>query len=285
MVSHDGCDAPCALCLPRRRAPRCLTPSCWPPTPRARDPRLREALVERFLPLARSIAKRYRKAEEPFDDLLQVASLGLLKAVDRFDPARGIAFSSFAVPTIVGELRRHFRDRCWSVRPPRELQERALEVDKYRTELTTRLGRSPSVRELGQALELDDEQVLEALQAQQGMRATSLDAPRGSGEDNDATLADTHGTLDPELARAEHRATLARLFERLDERERRVLRLRFEEDLTQEQIGARVGVSQMQVSRIIRGAVAKLVGRARPAGLDAARAGPTRARRRDMVHP
>ncbi len=224
----------------------------------SRDPRLREALVERFLPLARSIAKRYRKAEEPFDDLLQVASLGLLKAVDRFDPARGIAFSSFAVPTIVGELRRHFRDRCWSVRPPRELQERALEVDKYRTELTTRLGRSPSVRELGQALELDDEQVLEALQAQQGMRAASLDAPRGSREDNDATLADAHGSLDPELARAEHRATLARLFERLDERERHVLRLRFEEDLTQEQIGARVGVSQMQVSRIIRGAVAKL---------------------------
>jgi RNA polymerase sigma-B factor len=224
----------------------------------SRDPRLRDALVERFLPLARSIAKRYRKAEEPFDDLLQVASLGLLKAVDRFDPARGIAFSSFAVPTIVGELRRHFRDRCWSVRPPRELQERALEVDKYRTELTTRLGRSPSVRELGQALELDDEQVLEALQAQQGMRAASLDAPRSGGEDNDATLADAHGSLDPELARAEHRATLARLFERLDEREQLVLRLRFEEDLTQEQIGARVGVSQMQVSRIIRGAVAKL---------------------------
>ncbi|MCW3001207.1 MAG: SigB/SigF/SigG family polymerase sigma factor [Conexibacter sp.] len=222
------------------------------------DPRLREALVERFLPLARSIAKRYRKAEEPFDDLLQVASLGLLKAIDRFDPARGIAFSSFAVPTIVGELRRHFRDRCWSVRPPRELQERALEVDKYRTELTTRLGRSPSVRELGQALELADEQVLEALQAQQGMRAASLDAPRGGGDDNDATLADAHGATDPELTRAEHRATLARLFERLDEREQRVLRLRFEEDLTQEQIGQLVGVSQMQVSRIIRGAVAKL---------------------------
>lgn len=224
----------------------------------SRDPRLREALVERFLPLARSIAKRYRKAEEPFDDLLQVASLGLLKAIDRFDPARGIAFSSFAVPTIVGELRRHFRDRCWSVRPPRELQERALEVDKYRTELTSRLGRAPSVREIGQALELSDEQVLEALQAQQGMRATSLDAPRGNGDDHDATLGDATGTLDPELARAEHRATLSRLFERLDERERRVLQLRFEEDLTQEQIGKIVGVSQMQVSRIIRGAVAKL---------------------------
>jgi RNA polymerase sigma-B factor len=224
----------------------------------SRDPQLRAALVERFLPLARSIAKRYRKAEEPFDDLLQVASLGLLKAVDRFDPDRGIAFSSFAVPTIVGELRRHFRDRCWTVRPPRELQERALEVDKYRTELTTRLGRSPSVREIGQALELDDEQVLEALQAQQGMRAASLDAPRGSGDDADSTIADAHGVHDPELTLAEHRATLARLFERLDERERRVLRLRFEQDMTQEQIGAIVGVSQMQVSRIIRGAVAKL---------------------------
>src|SRR5918911_890362 len=231
-------------------------PPPLPPYAETRDPQLREALVERFLPLARSIAKRYRKAEEPFDDLLQVASLGLLKAIDRFDPERGIAFSSFAVPTIVGELRRHFRDRCWSVRPPRELQERALEVDKYRSELTTRLGRSPSVREIGQALELEDEQVLEALQAQQGMRATSLDAPRG-GEDGDATLADTHGVTDPELARAEHRATLARLFERLDEREQRVLRLRFEEDLTQEQIGKLVGVSQMQVSRIIRGPVAK----------------------------
>jgi RNA polymerase sigma-B factor len=223
-----------------------------------RDPQLRAALVERFLPLARSIAKRYRKAEEPFDDLLQVASLGLLKAVDRFDPERGIAFSSFAVPTIVGELRRHFRDRCWSVRPPRELQERALEVDKYRTELTTRLGRSPSVREIGQAVELDDEQVLEALQAQQGMRAASLDAPRGNSDEPGATLADAHGTLDPELTRAEHRATLARLFERLDAREEHVLRLRFEQDLTQEQIGKLVGVSQMQVSRIIRSAVAKL---------------------------
>jgi RNA polymerase sigma-B factor len=223
-----------------------------------RDPRLRAALVERFMPLARSIAKRYRKAEEPFDDLLQVASLGLLKAIDRFDPERGIAFSSFAVPTIVGELRRHFRDRCWSVRPPRELQERALEVDKARAELTSRLGRAPSVREIGQALELDDERVLEALQAQQGMRATSLDAPRPGVEDPETTLGDATGDLDPELDRAEHRATLARLFDRLDEREQRVLRLRFEEDMTQEQIGRLVGVSQMQVSRIIRGALAKL---------------------------
>ena len=213
-----------------------------------------EATKAKLFGIALSLTRRRDLAE----DVLQEAYVRIWRNADRFDPARGIAFSSFAVPTIVGELRRHFRDRCWSVRPPRELQERALEVDKYRTELTTRLGRSPSVRELGQALELDDEQVLEALQAQQGMRAASLDAPRGNGEDNDATLADAHGVVDPELMRAEHRATLSRLFERLDEREQRVLRLRFEEDLTQEQIGKLVGVSQMQVSRIIRGAVAKL---------------------------
>jgi RNA polymerase sigma-B factor len=223
-----------------------------------RDPELRAALVERFLPLARSMAKRYRKAEEPFDDLLQVASLGLLKAIDRFDPQRGIAFSSFAVPTIVGELRRHFRDRCWTIRPPRELQERALEVERYRSELTTRLGRSPSVREVGQALELDDEQVLDALQAHQGMRAASLDAPRGTGHDGEATLADATGAADPELERAEQRAMLERMLAHLDERERRVLSLRFEQDLTQEEIGRLVGVSQMQVSRIIRGALSKL---------------------------
>jgi RNA polymerase sigma-B factor len=162
------------------------------------------------------------------------------------------------VPTILGEIKRYFRDRTWAVRVPRDLQELTLRVDRAVGELSEELHRQPSVKEIGAAVGSDDEQVLEALQAQQGMRATSLDAPRGNGEDNDATLADAHGTLDPELARAEHRATIARLFERLDEREQRVLRLRFEEDLTQEQIGKLVGVSQMQVSRIIRGAVAKL---------------------------
>jgi RNA polymerase sigma-B factor len=223
----------------------------------SRDPQLREALVERFLPLARSIAKRYRKAEEPFDDLLQVASLGLLKAVDRFDPARGIAFSSFAVPTIVGELRRHFRDRCWSVRPPRELQERALEVDKYRTELTSRLGRAPSVRELGRALELDDEQVLEALQARRGRSAISLQTPQGDASDA-MTLGDTIGSEDPDIERAEQRAALDDLLKTVPSRAREMVRLRFEEDLTQAEIGAIFGVSQMQVSRILRQTIEQL---------------------------
>src|ERR1700712_2866873 len=120
------------------------------------DLRAREQLVTRMMPLAKQVASRYHRQSTSQEDLLQVASLGLLKAIDRFDPDRGTAFSSYAVPTIMGELRRHFRDRCWSVRPPRELQERALQVDKYRTELTPRLGRAPSVREIGQALELDD---------------------------------------------------------------------------------------------------------------------------------
>src|SRR6476661_8886661 len=137
------------------------------------DPQLRAALVERYLPLARSIARRYARGSEPLDDLVQVASVGLLKALDRFDPARGIAFSSFAVPTIAGELRRYFRDRTWTVRPPRDLQERALAVDKITEELTNRLGRSPTVRQIGQALELPDEDVLEAMEALRAGSATS----------------------------------------------------------------------------------------------------------------
>jgi RNA polymerase sigma-B factor len=123
----------------------------------SRDEQLRSMLAERYLPLARSIARRYARGPEPLDDLVQVASIGLLKALERFDPSRGIAFSSFAVPTIAGELRRHFRDRTWAVRPPRDLQERALSVDKVTEELTNRLGRSPTVRQIGQALELTDE--------------------------------------------------------------------------------------------------------------------------------
>src|SRR6478735_10843706 len=129
------------------------------------DPQLREALVERYLPLARSIARRYARGSEPIDDLVQVASVGLLNALDRYDPAHGYAFSSFAVPTIAGEVRRHFRDRTWSVRPPRDLQERSLMIEKVAAELTTRLGRTPTVRQIGQALELRDEDVLEAMEA------------------------------------------------------------------------------------------------------------------------
>src|SRR3954447_24855998 len=160
---------------------------------RTRDAQWRAALVERYLPLARSIARRYARGAEPIDDLVQVASLGLLKALDRFDPERGIAFSSYAVPTIAGEVRRYFRDRTWAVRPPRDLQERALAVEKTSEDLTNRLGRSPTVRQIGQALELPDEEVLEAMQALRAGTATSLSVSRGADEDGEHTLEATIG--------------------------------------------------------------------------------------------
>jgi len=227
------------------------------------DPQLRAALVERYLPLARSIARRYARGAEPLDDLFQVASVGLIKALDRFDPARGVAFSSFAVPTIAGELRRYFRDRTWAVRPPRDLQERALAVERTSEELTNRLGRSPTVPQIGQALELPDEDVLEAMQALRAGAATSLSAPRGADEDGSRTVEDTIGADEAGFALAEQRVTYEQLARRLTERERRVLELRFEGDMTQEEIGKQVGVSQMQVSRVLRQALAKLETEAR----------------------
>ncbi len=221
------------------------------------DRRAREELVERFLPLARQLARRYQRAEEPLDDLVQVASLGLLKAIDRFDPDRQIAFSSYAVPTILGELKRHFRDRTWSVRVPRDLQERTLKVDKAVVGLSRDLRRAPSVPEIAVAVETTEEQVLEALEASGAYRATSLQAPRGGDEDGD-TLGDAMGRPELGFQLAEDRATLDRLLHAVTPREREVLRLRFAEDMTQAEIGEIIGVSQMQISRLIRQAVARL---------------------------
>ncbi|MDP9401148.1 MAG: SigB/SigF/SigG family RNA polymerase sigma factor [Actinomycetota bacterium] len=221
------------------------------------DQRAREELVARFLPLARQLARRYQRAEEPLDDLVQVASLGLIKAIDRFDPERQVAFSSYAVPTILGELKRHFRDRTWSVRVPRDLQELALRVDKVVASLSRDLRRAPSVSEIATAVQVSEEQVLEALEAAGAYRATSLEAPRG-GEDEGDTLGDSVGTDEGGFALAEDRATLGRLLTAISPREREVLRLRFEEDMTQAEIGEIIGVSQMQVSRLIRQAVARL---------------------------
>jgi RNA polymerase sigma-B factor len=227
---------------------------------RAGDGHAREQLVERYLPLARRLARRYQRSEEPLEDLVQVASLGLLKAVDRFDTTRDTAFSSFAVPTILGELRRHFRDRTWSVRVPRELQELALRVDKAVAELSSQQGRAPTVGEIAAAVEVSEEQVLDALQAGGAYRASSLDAPRSgaSEEAQGESVADTIGAEEGGYERAEERAALQPLFARIAERERLVLTLRFGEDLTQAEIGERIGVSQMQVSRLIRQALARL---------------------------
>jgi RNA polymerase sigma-B factor len=222
------------------------------------DRRLRDALVERFMPLARSIALRYARGGEPLDDLVQVASLGLLKALERFDPERGVAFSSYAVPTIAGEIRRHFRDRCWTVRPPRSLSDTLCQLDRATEDLTSRLGRAPTIREIGQALELPDEAVLEARQARRELTTASLDEPLQGQEDADASTGHMLGAEDSGYERAHDRATLQTLTKVLTQRERQVLELRFAHDLTQEEIGKHIGVSQMQVSRLIRHAIAKL---------------------------
>jgi RNA polymerase sigma-B factor len=227
-----------------------------------RDPVAREALVERFLPLARQLARRYQRAEEPLDDLIQVASLGLVKAIDRFDSDRDVAFSSYAVPTILGEIKRHFRDRTWSVRVPRDLQELSLKVDRAAVAMAKDLQRQPTVSELAEKLDISEEQVLEAMEASGAYRATSLSAPRG-GDDQGDTLADTVGTEEQGYQLAESRATLDQLMQTITPREREVLRLRFEEDLTQAEIGERIGVSQMQVSRLIRQSVSRLRSAAR----------------------
>jgi RNA polymerase sigma-B factor len=228
---------------------------------RAGEVRARERLAERYLPLARQLARRYQRSEEPLEDLVQVASLGLLKAIDRFDTDRDVAFSSFAVPTILGELKRHFRDRTWSVRVPRDLQELVLRVDRVAADLSLTKRRAPTVAELAEALGANEEQVLDALRAADAYHAGSLDAPRPGRAGEDApgeSVADTLGEEEGGFERAEERATLAPLLAHISSRERMVLTLRFGEDLTQAEIGERIGVSQMQVSRLIRQALIRL---------------------------
>jgi RNA polymerase sigma-B factor len=222
------------------------------------DVRAREALIKRYLPLARRLARRYQHTDEPLDDLVQVASMGLVKAVDRFDASRQVMFSSYAVPTILGELKRHFRDRTWSVRVPRDLQELALRVDQAFTRLSTGRRRAPTVGEISEAIGVSEEQVLDAMEAMGAYRASSLDAPRSSRDEETETVAESLGTADSGYERAEARAALEPLFSRISERERIVLQLRFAEDLTQAEIGERIGVSQMQVSRLIRQALTRL---------------------------
>jgi RNA polymerase sigma-B factor len=222
------------------------------------DRQARSELVQRFLPLARQLARRYQRAGEPLDDLNQVASLGLLKAIDRFDPSRETAFSSFAVPTILGELKRHFRDRGWSVRVPRDLQELAVRLEPVGEELSRELGRAATPAEIAERTGATLEQVLEAREAAAAYRAVSLDRPREDGDEDSDGLAASFGIEDPGFGNAEDSATIERLMRVLNEREREILRLRFAEDLTQAEIGARVGVSQMHVSRIIRQAINRL---------------------------
>jgi RNA polymerase sigma-B factor len=213
--------------------------------------------VERFLPLARSLALRYQRSGEPLDDLLQVASLGLIKAIDGFDQDRGIAFAAYAVPTILGEIKRYFRDRTWAVHVPSHLQELTLRVDRAVGELAEQLHRQPSVAEIVMAVGADEEAVLEALQAGGAYRARSFDEPSGGGEDA-VTLGESIGVHEHGFAHVEAHATFTALLGVVTSREREVLRMRFEHDMTQAEIAAEIGASQMHVSRIIRGALSRI---------------------------
>jgi RNA polymerase sigma-B factor len=225
---------------------------------RQADDAAREELVERFLPLARQLARRYARPNEPIDDLFQVASMGLLKAIDRFDPERGFAFSTFAVPTIVGELKRYFRDTGWAVHVPRPIQERIGQVNRAVNELSRELGHSPSPGELATKIGASIEEVLEALEAAKAFDAISLDMPRGGSEDEGSAYADTVGEHDERFEMVEYNAVIEPTMAALPERDRLILRLRFERDLTQSEIAERLGISQMHVSRIIRRSLDRL---------------------------
>ncbi|HEV7562302.1 MAG TPA: SigB/SigF/SigG family RNA polymerase sigma factor [Solirubrobacterales bacterium] len=222
-----------------------------------RDPTCREELVRRYLPFARNMALRYRHASEPFDDLLQVASLGLVNAVDRFDPKRGTSFIGFASPTILGELKRHFRDRVWTVRVPRGMHDLMAEVEKASARLAVELQRPPSVAEIAERLQVDPLDVLDVLEADHNRRPLSLDRPAGD-EDDEAPAGEWVGGEDSGFELVEDRMAIEGALPGLDKREREVLRLRFAEDLSQSQIATRIGYSQMHVSRILRGALERV---------------------------
>lgn len=225
---------------------------------RTRDPEVKEELVRRFLPLARSLAMRYRGGGEPSDDLIQVASVGLIGAIDRFDPDRGVPFAAFAAPTILGELRRHFRDRVWALRVPRGLQERIADVDEAIAKLSGILERSPSVREVAEHLGVEHGDVLEAIEASDARKTISLNQPSPSGDSEATAISERLGQEDPGFELVEHRSAIERGIGDLGDLEREVLRLRFVEDLTQSTIAERIGYSQMHVSRLIRGALEHL---------------------------
>jgi RNA polymerase sigma-B factor len=217
--------------------------------------------VERFLPLARSLARRYSGGSEPLEDLEQVACLALVRAVDGFDPTRGTAFTSYAVPSIAGAIKRHFRDNGWSVRVPRDLQELALRVERISDDLLAEGGHAATAARIaeraGDGIEVED--VLEAREAFRALHSDSLDRPRGAREDDEAaSLLDTLGDSDLELGRAHDRAALAAVLDTLDERDRTIIRLYYRDELTQAEIGRRLGYSQMHVSRLLRQAVERL---------------------------
>jgi RNA polymerase sigma-B factor len=223
-----------------------------------------EEIVERNLPLADTLALRYRHTSEPVDDLVQVARLGLIKAAQRWDPDRGVAFSTFAVPTILGELRRHFRDSTWTVRPPRHIQELGVALPRVREKLSQDLQREPSARDIANHLDRPVEEVFEALVARDGYKPDSLDAPIAPDHAGGAVEQDWLVDERANYSESDARVLLSQLGADLDDRERELLRLRFQEDLTQREIGDRLGCSQMHVSRMLRTVMDRLTADALP---------------------
>ncbi|BCJ49450.1 hypothetical protein Asp14428_09250 [Actinoplanes sp. NBRC 14428] len=221
-----------------------------------RRARLRDEAIRAWLPLAQHLARRYSGRGEPDDDLLQTATVGLIKAIDRFDPERGVEFAGFAIPTVLGEIRRHFRDRTWSVRVPRRLQELRLSITEAGNVLTQSLGRSPTVADIAAHLSVTEEEVLEGLEGARAYSATSLSTP--VTEDGATSLGDLLGADDHDLELAELRIALGPAMATLDERERTILSLRFFGNLTQSETAGRIGVSQMHISRLITRALGKL---------------------------
>jgi RNA polymerase sigma-B factor len=225
---------------------------------RHHDAEAREALLLRYMPLARSLARRYGGSHESFEDLRQVASLGLVNALDRFDPARGPAFASFAVPTILGELRRFFRDSTWGLHVTRREQERALQIRDARGRLANERGRTPTVNELAEYLEMSVEEVLSGVLALEAFEPASLDAPVAHRDDGSVAYGDLAGKEDERYELIELDATVSAALEQIPVRDRRILFMRFVEDLTQAEIARRTGISQMQVSRVLRRSLAEL---------------------------
>lgn len=227
-------------------------------TDEAGKQRCREQLVDQYIGLVEFLARRFRNRGEPLEDLVQVGTIGLLKAIDRFDLEREVEFSTYATPTIVGELKRHFRDKGWAVRVPRRLQELHLELTDIVGSLGQELGRSPTVAEIGRAAGVDEESVLEGLEIAQAYNSTSLDAPIETDEGESGSFADHIGAPDQSLDTLEYRASLAPELAKLPERERTILYLRFYSGLTQSEIAGRLGISQMHVSRLLNRTLSRL---------------------------
>ncbi len=222
------------------------------------DLQAREQLIEQYMSLVRSLARRYSYRGEQLEDLVQIGAIGLIKAIDRFDLERGVELTTYATPNIIGEIKRHFRDKGWAVRVPRGLQELNVQLSRLVEQLTVQLARSPTIPELAKAAGVEEEEVLEALESGRAYTSLSLSVGGGGGDDDDLDPLESLGTVEHQYEVSEDRAVLAPGFKALDERERKILQLRFFDGLTQSQIAQQVGISQMHVSRLIRRSLEKI---------------------------